>query len=152
MKQPRKQGRRCQPEGVAIFAPRGMRRYSRAVYTPMQGDIRSRAIAVHFRSGEYDLCIVSLYCPICKKGGNNRNVTERLWDWVRGVRVQVGRSTTMIICTDAIGHVGSVRRRTSYRKTEEIHDQEEYMPVGPEGASAYQVWESITGNENKKIV
>ena len=75
-KQPKRKGAGCQPEGVAIFAPRGMSKCSRAVYTPSTKELQSRAMAVHFQDGLYDVTVVSIYCPVCNRDPANAKLTE----------------------------------------------------------------------------
>ena len=92
-------------------------------------------MAVHFSSGEYDVCVVSIYCPICNRDAENRRQTERIWDWCRSLRGQVGRRTAMFIGTDANGKVGSVRYETGVRVDGHCSEEvdEVYGPVGAEG-------------------
>ena len=64
-KRKKRKGAGCQLEGVAIFAaPKGMNKITRGGWTPQKSELEGRAMAVHFSSGEYDVCVVSVYCPV----------------------------------------------------------------------------------------
>ena len=124
-KKQKRRGPGCQPEGVAVFAPKGMNKITKGIWTPKAKELEGRAIAVHFSSGEYDVCCLSLYCPVCSRDADNRRKTEKLWDWVRALRTKVGRRTTMIIGADANGKVGSVRKYSAAMQREEEEGAED---------------------------
>ena len=101
-----------QPEGVAIMAPRGLRRIQKEVWTPTDRALEGRGLAVRFSDGDFDLMVVSIYCPVNTRDKTKQRLTEKLWIWVRQLRTYLKGRTRMIIGTDSNGHVGSVREWT----------------------------------------
>ena len=45
-KRQKRKGAGCQPEGVAIFAPKGMNKIAKGVWTPRTTELEGRAMAV----------------------------------------------------------------------------------------------------------
>ena len=125
-----------QSEGVLIMAPRGMETILKKVLLPSDKDLEGRAMAVWFSRGLYDICIVSVYCPLGDRDPVNHKKTEKLWHWVSSTRNSIPRRVYMVIGTDANGHVGSIREHTLEQPFQDHkleRSEEDYIHIGPHG-------------------
>ena len=125
----KRKGPGSQPEGVAIWAPRGWNRIARAVYVPSDVSMEGRAMAVRFHDGLMDVMIVSVYCHVGSRDVGLQRKTERIWQWCRQLRSKVPVRTQVIIGVDANGHVGSVRHKESQEENGS-RDQADYVHIG----------------------
>ena len=108
----RKKGKGCQPEGVSILGPKGSNKIVRKVFTPRDRELEGRALAVWYSRGLFDICMITLYCPLGDRNPENQRNCEKLWNWVGMVKSKIPQRTRIILGTDANGHVGSVRETT----------------------------------------
>ena len=115
--------------------PRGMLGEAKQVLTLATTGLEGRGLAVHVSRHLYDVCFVTVYCPLGDKEVQNNKKTEQLWQWVARIREVLPARTHLILGVDANGHVGSVHEYT----TEDPHSnragrREEHPHVGPYGA------------------
>ena len=133
----RKKGKGGQPEGVMILGPKGSSKIVKKVMLPRDKDLEGRGLAVWYSRGLYDICMVSLYCPLGDRNPENQKKTEKLWNWLGMVRNSIPGRTRLVIGVDANGHVGSIRESTvehDPRETIELHTEDDYPHIGPCGA------------------
>ena len=105
------------PEGVLMLFPRGVRHTLKKLMVPQDKALEGRGMAVWLQRGLWDVCFVTLYCPLGNREVENLRKTEKLWNWVAQVKAKLPPRTLFIIGTDANGHVGSVRERTIEART-----------------------------------
>ena len=74
----RRRGKGCHPEGVMILGPRGSSKIVKKVMTPRGKDLEGRGIAVWYSRGLYDVCMVSMYCPLGDRNPENQRKCEKL--------------------------------------------------------------------------
>ena len=121
------------PEGVAVWAPKGMQRLVKRVMVPSAKELEGRGMAVWYSRGLFDLCIVSVYCPLGDRNPENKRRTERLWQWVGCVQSMLPARVCVVVGTDANGHIGSVRHRTVELAEGGQQYEDEYVHVGEYG-------------------
>lgn len=74
-----RQGRMGQQlEGVLVMAPLGMHRIVKQVLLPTSKDLEGRAMGVWYSRGQFQFCVVSVYCPSGDRSPENVSKTERL--------------------------------------------------------------------------
>ena len=137
----RKRGKHSQPEGVLVMAPRGMTGIVKQILIPSAGELEGRGLAVRFSRGLYDVCVVTVYCPLGDRDPNNHKKTEKLWNWVCQVRSQIPRRTMMVVGTDSNGHVGSVTERSIMDPYVEMLEGwgRDYVHIGDHGAETENI-------------
>ena len=126
-----------QPEGVLFMGPKGVMKLCRKIMVPNDPELQGRAIAVWIARGPFDICFVSMYCPLGDRDVQNQKRTEKLWNWMRMIKTIVPPRTMTIIGVDANGHVRSVRERTTECK---YHD-------GGDGEDGWS-WHAGSGDKN----
>ena len=82
----------------------------RAVYTPADAELQGRAIALWLEHRGVALSAASVYCTVEIRDTVTRRTSDKLWQWIQETIAKVPRATTLVICTDANGHVGGLRR------------------------------------------
>ena len=107
-----------------------MQRLVIRVMVPTAKDLEGRGLAVWYSRGLFDLCIISVYCPLAGRNPENKQRIQRLWQWVSCVQSMLPVRVCVIVGTDANGHVGSVRHRTVDSVIDLHNDDEEYVYVG----------------------
>ena len=70
----RKRGKGCHPEGVMIAGPKGSNKIVKKVFTPRDQDLAGRALAVWYSRGLYDVCMISMYCPLGDRNPENHKM------------------------------------------------------------------------------
>lgn len=119
------------------MAPKGARKIMKQVMIPTNKELEGRALAVWYSRGLFDMCIITVHCPLGDRDPNNHNKTKDIWHWVASVHNKLPRRTRIIIGTDANGHIGSTREYTSPVadiNPDLLTDNTEYPHVGPHGA------------------
>ena len=109
VKAPKRTGR---GGGVMILAPKGWRRYARAVFYPKEPRLKGRACIVWFSGHGYSVVLVCVYCYVQVQqgmtGGDVRNTV--LWNWVTKHLKMLPEWSVFCIMCDGNGHVGSPRK------------------------------------------
>ena len=133
---PIKRKGKCQPEGVAMMVPPRYQAIIKSIYTPSAPELQGRGLAVRLSRGIYDVCYMTMYCPLGGQDPQGHRKCEKLWQWASQVKARMPARTHMIIGVDANGHVGSKR----YYTTEDVDLGEganesgvEYPHIGPHG-------------------
>ena len=119
------------------MAPKGMGNIVKQVMVPTDKSLEGRALAVWYSRRSFQLCVVSIYCPVGDRDRANSNRTEKLWQWAALIREKMPARVTMLVGTDANGHVGSIRTRTTenpYRDLMGVQDDQDYIHIGAFGS------------------
>ena len=97
------------------MAPKGWNSFIRAIYFPKEDILLGRIGIVHFQTpsewSTIDLAILCVYCYVQSRpgphGGDTRN--QETLTWAMTHLQLLPSSTTVLIMTDANGHVGTTR-------------------------------------------
>ncbi len=79
----------------------------RKIYIPNGTDLAGRGLIMHFERGLFSYAFATIYCPINSFGPKNALTTKMLWQCVQFVKESLPTRTTLMIGTDANGHVGT---------------------------------------------
>ncbi len=115
------------PEGVAVWAPKGLSAILKNVFIPDDIELQGRGMILHFERGPFSYAVGTVYSPICIYGPKNIKLNRKLWNWVQKTKQELPSRTPLIIGTDANGHVGSHASNVVPRND----DEEELAHIGP---------------------
>ena len=105
-----------------------MQRLVKRVMVPTSKDLEGRGLAVWYSRGLFDLCIISVYCPLAGRNPENKQRIQRLWQWVSCVQSML----SVRVCVIVGMPMGMwARLGTGVDSVIDMHnDDEEYVYVG----------------------
>ncbi len=71
------------PEGVAIWAPKGLSSILKKVFVPDDIELQGRGMIMLFERGPFSYAVGTIYSPICVYGPKNVKLNRKLWNWVQ---------------------------------------------------------------------
>ena len=71
-----------QPEGVAIWSPKGMPTILKKVYVPFDPDLAGRGLMMYFERGLFSYVFATIYNPINTFGPKNTLTNKKIWQQV----------------------------------------------------------------------
>ncbi len=95
------------PEGVEIWAPKGLSAILKKVFIPEDQELQGRGMIIYFERGPFSYAFGTIYSPVCVFGFKNLQLDRKLWNWVQRIKAELPTRTPLIIGTDANGHVGN---------------------------------------------